>query len=527
MNEFQESSAELKARAAKYAAEGEYLKAMEEYKKMLRMRPEDPDIMNLVGDTYRRLGKNREAIEMFEKAARVYASQAYYDNAVAVCKKILRMEPDRSEVLKMLAELYLEQGLSGQATSLLVDYAMKKKEEGNHEAMLNAYRNLTTMRPKDIGLRMKLADEYIGLGRMEDACIQLREISILYREDNNYEEVANIDKLIGEISGPGVGGGGESYWERAKNAEESGAIDESVDYYYRAAAQLLNQNAYHLARDAFVRITELKPEELKSWQKLAQMARALNDKSGVVGAYFGLGQALTQKAAVESAISVYKKILVLEPNNERAREEITSLEKREPTPVEATGAQEQTEEKTVDKPVFKVAEEVLPEQPIALDELISEFNRGVEEHIGEDDYATHYDLGVSFKEMGRIDEAIDHFKKAAGGNRERLKAYELLGRCYIEKQDYANAVDYLKKGLSEEGFNQHEYLGLRYNLGITYEATGKVDEALKEYKAIESRDSQYFDVAERVKKLEGVASDSQRDDERSMKESERDKISYI
>jgi|GEM_PF-2403093 len=527
MNEFQESSAELKARAAKYAADGEYLKAMEEYKKMLRMRPEDPDIVNLVGDTYRRLGKQREAIEMFEKAAGVYASQAYYDNAVAVCKKILRMEPDRSEVLKMLAELYLEQGLSGQATSLLVDYAMKKKEEGDHEAMLNAYRNLITMRPRDIGLRMKLADEYIGLGRMEDACIQLREISILYREGGNHDEVANIDKLIAEISAPRVEGGGEDYRQRAKKAEESGAIDESVDYYYRAAAQLLNQNAYHLAKDAFARITELKPDELKSWQKLAQMARALNDRSGVVAAYFGLGKALTQKGAVESAISVYKKILTLEPNNEKAREGITSLEKREPTQVETASVQEQAVGKTVDKPIFKVAEEILPEQPIALDELISEFNRGVEEHIGDDDYATHYDLGVSFKEMGRIDEAIDHFKKAAGGNREKLKAYELLGRCYIEKQDYENAVDYLKRGLSQEGFNQHEYMGLRYNLGIAYEATGRIDEALKEYKIIESRDSQYFDIAERVRKLEGVAPERERHDERMMKERGRDKISYI
>lgn len=527
MNEFQESSAELKARAARYAADGDYFKAIEEYKKILKIRPDDPDIVNLVGDTYRRLGEKEKAIKMFEKAVRVYADQAYYDNAVAVCKKILRMEPDRSEVLKILAELYVEQGLSGQATSFLVDYAMKKKEEGNHQAMLDAYRNLITMRPRDIGLRMKLADEYIGLGRMEDACIQLREISVLYKEEGKDEEVANVDKLIREITAPSLERGGEDYWERAKNAEESGAIDESVDYYYKAVAQLLNQNAYHLAKDVFARITELKPKELKPWQKLAQMANALNDKNGVIEAYFGLAKALTERNAVESAISVYKKVLLLEPNSEEAREAIRSLGKRELTPVEATSGEEQTAEKTVDKPVFKVAEDVLPEQPIGLDELISEFNRGVEEHIGEDDYATHYDLGVSFKEMGRIDQAINHLKKAAEGDRERLKAYELLGRCYIEKEDYENAVDHLRRGLSQEGFSQREYLGLRYNLAIAYEATGRIDEALKEYRIIESKEPRYFDIPERMRKLESTASGTGRHDQKATKERRRDKISYI
>lgn len=523
MNEFQESSAEIKARAVKYAAEGNYHRAIAEYKKILDIQPEDPDVLNLVGDIYRRLGNKEKAIEMFEKAVQVYSRQAYYDNAIAICKKILRVEPNRSEVIKTLAELYGEQGLTGQATALLVDYARKKKEEGEHEAMLDAYKKLVEIRPKDIGLRMKLADEYIGMGRMGDACTQLQEISVLYREEGKYEEVSNIEKLIREITTPGAEEKeGENYWELANKAEVSGEIDDAVKCYYKAAEQFLAQATYHLAKDAFLKIADLKPKELKPWQKLVEMANTLNDKNGAIEAYIGLAKALMERNAVDSATSVYKKILLLDPDNEEAKKALTALGKEEPTVVEAPAAAEEPP----DKPIFKVAEETFPEQPIALDELIDEFRRGVEKHIEKDDYATYYDLGVSFKEMGRLDEAISHLMKAAEGDKEKLKAYELLGRCYIEKGDFETAIFYLKKGLSLDGFNQNEYLGLRYNLAIAYEATGQLEEALKEYKIIESKDSQYFDVPERIKRLESKVSITDRK-EKDVLDQRGGKISYI
>lgn len=563
MNELREGSAELKARAAKYVADGSYNKAIEAYEKILKIQPEDPDILNLVGDTYRKLGKRGKAVEMFEKSVKIYSRQAIYDNAVAICKKILRIEPNRSGVIKTLAKLYVQQGLTGQATSFLVDYAMKKKGEGNYEAVLDAYKYLITIRPKDVGLRMKLADEYIGTGRMGDACIQLQEIAILYREEGNDEEVANIEKLIQEVSTPEEARIRE-HWERVQGDEGSGSVEQAVGYYYKAAEQSLNQIAYHLAKDLFLKIVELKPEELKAWQRLIQIANSLNDKKGAIRTYLSLAKALIQKNAVDSATSIYNKILLLEPDNEEAKNALTSLDKEKAVYVETPGSEEETAEKTgertveqptgetveqavgetveqpvgetveqptegtVDKPVFKVEEETMPSQPIPLDELLSEFERGVEQYIGKGDYATYYDLGVSFKEMGKFDEAINHLKKAAEGTKEKLKAYELLGRCYIEKGDFETAVDYLKKGLSIDGFNQNEYLGLRFNLAIAYEATGRIDEALKECKIIESKDPQYFDIAQRIKKLESMASVTERPDaEKPAKDRRDDKISYI
>jgi len=520
MNAFGESNAEIKARAVKFVAEGKYRKAIEEYQRILETQPEDPETLNLIGDIYRRMGDKPKSIEMFEKAVKLYAHQAYYDNAVAVCKKILRMEPERAELTMTLAELYAQQGLVAQAITLLVDYARTKKDEGDIEGMLEAYRKLISARPKDVGLRMKLADEYIGLGRLGDACTQLQEISVLYREDGKYEEVTHIEKLIREITAPGEEET-EDYLEPARRAEESGAIDEAIGYYHKAANQFLRQATYNLAKDMYLKITDLKPQDLKAWQKLVETATILKDTEGIVQAYIGLAGALMEKKATASAVSVYNKILVLDPENEDAKNGLANLEIEKPAEVAVAAPGEE-----VEKPVFKVAEEVFPEQPIALDELIAEFKRGVEEHIGKEDYATHYDLGVSFKEMGRLEEAIGHFKKAAEGTREKLKAYELLGRCYIEKGDFETAIRCLKEGLSFDGFNDVEYLGLRYSLALAFEATGQVNEALNEYKVIYLKDPEYFDVPQRIRRLDSSAR-AVHEPQKERKDRRGDRISYI
>ncbi len=508
MTEFTESSAEIKSRAARYAASGDYRRAIQEYERILTTTPDDPDMLNLVGDTYRKVGARDKAVEMFDRAVELYAAQAYYDNAIAICKKILRIDPDRSEVMKTLAELYMNQGLSGQATSFLVEYAVKKKEDGDYESMVDAYKSLIDIRPEDIGLRMKLADEYIGLGRLGDACTQLQEISILYKKEGRYEEVVNIEKLIREITSPDDEWVVEDYVERAKNAEESGETDEAAGYYYQAGELYLKQATYHQAKDVFLKVAQLKPQELKPWQRLIQMAERLDDRRSEMGAYFGLASALVERGAMDSAASVYRRILSTEPGNEEAVRALEAMGRGDLVQAEVSSehgegeALEAAVEHATDRPVFKVAEEESQGQPISLDDLMSAFRSGVEENISKDDYSTHYDLGVSFKEMGRLDEAISHLKKAAEGDKERLKAHELLGRCYTEKGDIDTAIDWFQKGFSLDGYSDQEYLGLRYGLGMAYEAVGRMDDALREYRAIESAVANYFDVPERIAKIE-------------------------
>src|SRR5207253_1873309 len=59
-------------------------------------------------------------------------------------------------------------------------------------------------------------------------------------------------------------------------------------------------------------------------------------------------------------------------------------------------------------------------------EILEQFKRGIDENLESDDYQSHYDLGVAFKEMGLLDEAIGEFQKALRASEGRLRTSEAL-----------------------------------------------------------------------------------------------------
>ena len=74
-------------------------------------------------------------------------------------------------------------------------------------------------------------------------------------------------------------------------------------------------------------------------------------------------------------------------------------------------------------------------------EILEQFKRGIEENLETDDYEAHYDLGVAFKEMGLLDEAIAEFQKALRAPEGRLRTSEALGMAFFEKGQFAVCGD--------------------------------------------------------------------------------------
>jgi hypothetical protein len=50
------------------------------------------------------------------------------------------------------------------------------------------------------------------------------------------------------------------------------------------------------------------------------------------------------------------------------------------------------------------------ENPLDVDEVFAAFQRGVREHVRDDDVATHFDLGVAYAEMGLLPDAANEFE---------------------------------------------------------------------------------------------------------------------
>src|SRR6202165_2338723 len=90
---------------------------------------------------------------------------------------------------------------------------------------------------------------------------------------------------------------------------------------------------------------------------------------------------------------------------------------------------------------------------------------GVAANVDEEDFDSHYDLGVAYKEMGLIDEAIAEFQKALRGATQRIRAYEALGQCFLDRREYDVAISILGRALREPGMEDEDLIGVLYLLG--------------------------------------------------------------
>jgi tetratricopeptide (TPR) repeat protein len=137
----------------------------------------------------------------------------------------------------------------------------------------------------------------------------------------------------------------------------------------------------------------------------------------------------------------------------------------------------------------------------SLTDIFREFQKGVDKQLGREDYETRYNLGIAYKEMGLVDEAIAEFQLAAKDEGRLLECASMLGICFLEKGMPKLAVKWFEKGLTAHGRSEEEYQGLRYDLASAHEQAGETDRALALFTELYGQDASFRDVAEKVRAL--------------------------
>jgi tetratricopeptide (TPR) repeat protein len=136
--------------------------------------------------------------------------------------------------------------------------------------------------------------------------------------------------------------------------------------------------------------------------------------------------------------------------------------------------------------------------------MLSKFKQGVAENVDDEDYDSHYDLGVAYKEMGLVDEAIAAFQRALRGTTRRARTYEALGQCFLERRQFAVAAAVLQRATQEPGLDDQQLVGVLYLLGRAAESTNQRSEALRYYERVLAVDITFSDVADRIGAVEQV-----------------------
>src|SRR5690606_16851696 len=140
-----------------------------------------------------------------------------------------------------------------------------------------------------------------------------------------------------------------------------------------------------------------------------------------------------------------------------------------------------------------VVEEVEPTGDEAADfaDMLRKFKQGIEANVEDEDHTAHYDLGVAYKEMGLLDEAIAEFQKALRGTTERVRTFESLGHCFVEEGQLPVAGTILQRALAEPDVGDEALVGVLYLLGAISEEQQKFADAKTYYERVFAVDIQF------------------------------------
>jgi pilus assembly protein FimV len=144
----------------------------------------------------------------------------------------------------------------------------------------------------------------------------------------------------------------------------------------------------------------------------------------------------------------------------------------------------------------------LSEEEQSLEEIFKEFKKGVEQQLDSEDYDTHYNLGIAYKEMGLIDEAIGEFQLASKDPKRSVECASMLGLCFLEKGMPQLAIKWYRKGIEMPELTEEEHVGLLYDLGSAYVEVGDTGNAQKAFMEVYGMNTNYRDIVGRIKQLE-------------------------
>jgi tetratricopeptide (TPR) repeat protein len=149
-----------------------------------------------------------------------------------------------------------------------------------------------------------------------------------------------------------------------------------------------------------------------------------------------------------------------------------------------------------------------PVEQVDVEEVFAKFKAGVRAQVSETDSATHYDLGLAYREMDLIQDAIDEFLLAARDPKRECVCQHMVGMICRARGDVTGAIDAFIKGLHAEHKTPDQEVSLYYELGDAFESKGNGGEALFYFRKVAHRSPNHDDprgsVTVRIRTVQAI-----------------------
>ena len=512
-------ASQLRHKAQNHLKKGKLAEAIDTYKKLLQIESHNPNLYNELGDIYLRAEDRIQAIMSFGKAVDHYEKVALYNNAVAVCKKILRVVPNRLESIYKLGELKAKQKFNCEASRMFTQYLeLAAADEANSlpDNFLPKVEAIIELVPEDdelhtrvaevltqIGMKVSSAEVFAGLiirsvenGDSEKTDIYRGKLDLL-RESLSADEQASIEELLaGSLE---LEDDGEEF------DEEPDLTVEEIDT--TAAAEPAGSDPA-----ATEPVVEKEPAVEESAE---EPAPALENE--------------TPAEPVAETTREYE--IPAEPEPEPEPEPETGTGQEYEIPVEpaaeekqeAPKAPEVAGENVIDKaPADDSAvkpdagatiakdglSDILDAEDSANEATFIDAEKLAEEitsDVEEDDFRSHYDLGMAYIEMALYNEAIRELQISARSEQLQLRGLEMIGHCFLMLENPRLAVKQLIRGLEIAMTTGGDNLGIHYNLGLAYEGLNEVEKAREHFEEVYIVDVTFREISQKMKQYSTVS----------------------
>ncbi|HEX8910464.1 MAG TPA: tetratricopeptide repeat protein, partial [Anaeromyxobacteraceae bacterium] len=214
----------------------------------------------------------------------------------------------------------------------------------------------------------------------------------------------------------------------------------------------------------------------------------------------------------DEAREALQRLLRTHPQDPRLLQRRAALERRS-TPAPAPAPQVRRPSPPVPAPPapavesFDIARELAEElgpQPsgpledfqYSVEDVFDQFKKAVAQSVGAEDSDTHYDLGIAYKEMGLLDDALHEFEVALAGNgrKKEIDCLTMIGICRLEKGEPGAAVEAYQRALRSGGLTPEAARAIHYELAGALEASGDRASALQSIQKVLKAEPGYRDA---------------------------------
>jgi len=258
--------------AAKFTKKGQYQKAVNEYRKLTQEDYGDNSLSNTIGDLLIRAKNIEDAVLEYEKAGEYYEKRGFIPRSLAIYKKILRNDPQRTQIYQKLARLYSEQGLIQDAISQYEFLAKHYEHLGNTEEALDSYRQIADLDPANISIRERLA--------------------LLYSQEKFVEKAADERVKIGN-----------AFLKRGETIAAIKSFESALDEVNDHMAALSGIVNAHMA-------------EGRTGEARKLLDQILDQNPENVDALIAIGQLYIDAGQAEDALKIFTRVHKLDPSKE-------------------------------------------------------------------------------------------------------------------------------------------------------------------------------------------------------------------